>query len=86
MNSFLVPMDDARQTLCLEAAWEIDALARLLPELVPITGENDGAHFVVRGVAGRLLRLSHVLMGALGDAMETTDELAQVISLDGGQG
>lgn len=84
--SILVAMDEDRQTLCLEVAWEIDALARLLPELVPNAGENDRAHFLVRGVAGRLVRLSHVLMGALGDVMETTDELAQVISLEGGEG
>ena len=84
--SILVKMDDPRQMLCLEAAWEIEALSRVLPVLVPNDAENNGAHFVVRALAGRLLRLSHVLMGALGDNAETTDELARVITLDGGLG
>lgn len=84
--SMLVNMDEPRQMLVLETAWEIDALARVLPDLVPNTSDNNGAHFVVRAMAGRLLRLSHVLMGAAGDDAETTDVLAQVITLDGGQG
>ena len=41
---------------------------------------------LVRAMAGRLLRLSYVLMGALGDDAETTESLARIISLDGGQG
>ena len=82
----LVKMDEPRQMLCLEVAWEIDALARVLPELVPNIAENNGAHFVIRALSGRLLRLSNVLMGAAGDPAETTDELAQIITLNGGQG
>lgn len=84
--TMLVEMDEQRQQLCLDVAWEIDALARVLPELVPNTNENNGAHFVIRALSGRLLRLAHVLMGAAGDPGETTDELAQVITLNGGQG
>ncbi len=82
----LVNMEEKRQFLCLEVAWEIDAMARVLPDLVPNTGEGYGHHFLVRAMAGRLLRLSNVLMGALGDDAETTESLARIISLDGWQG
>ena len=82
----LVNMEEKRQFLCLEVAWEIDAMARVLPDLVPNTDEGYGHHFLVRAMAGRLLRLSNVLMGALGDDAETTESLARIISLDGGQG
>ena len=82
----LAHMDEGRLRLVREAAWEIDALARALPGLVPNTDETEGAHFVVRALAGRLLRLSHVLMGAADPAGETTEELAQVFTLNGGQG
>ena len=82
----LVTMEEKRQFLCLEVAWEIDAMARVLPDMVPNTDEGYGHHFLVRAMAGRLLRLSYVLMGALGDDAETTESLARIISLDGGQG
>lgn len=78
-----IPMNEPHRRLCLEVAWEIDALARVLPGLVPSIDKND-AHFVVRAMAGRLLRLSHVLMGAADN--DALDDLAQIINLDGGQG
>ena len=80
------PASEIHRKLCLEVAWEIDAMARVLPDLVPNTDEGYGHHFLVRAMAGRLLRLSYVLMGALGDDAETTESLARIISLDGGQG
>lgn len=54
-------MDQGRITVCLEAAWEIDALARLLPSL--ITRDDDAlAEFLqVRGLPpgfGRFPRCS----------------------------
>lgn len=82
----LAHMDKNRLHLVLETAWEIDALARALPGLVPNIDEAEGAHLVVRALAGRMLRLSHVLMGAADPAGETTEELAQVFTLNGGQG
>lgn len=74
-----------RVLVCLEAAWELDALARVLPGLVPCVA--DGApdpHFVVRAMAGRLLRLSGVLMGMADN--EAADDLVNVIDLQSGQG
>ena len=48
----LVTMEEKRQFLCLEVAWEIDAMARVLPDLVPNTDEGYGHHFLVRAMAG----------------------------------
>ena len=41
----LVTMEEKRQFLCLEVAWEIDAMARVLPDLVPNTDEATGIIF-----------------------------------------
>lgn len=79
-------LSHARMMVCLEAAWEIDALARALPGQVPNIAECAEAGLVVRGIAGRLLRLSFVLMAGLGDDAQPTERLEKVISFDGGQG
>lgn len=79
-----VTLSEPRMMACLEAAWELDALARVLPGLVP--RDDQGMHLAVRGVAGRLLRLAHVLMSGLGDDAEPTEKLERIISFDGGQG
>lgn len=55
-----------RHDLCLEALWEIEALSLALPGLVPMNDENS-PHFVVRGIARRLVGLSRSLMTALDD-------------------
>lgn len=83
--SILVTMDEKRQLLCLEVAWEIDAIARVLPQFAPSGDDVDG-HFLVRAMAGCMLRLSKLLMGALGDEGEDTESLERIISLDSGQG
>lgn len=74
-------MDQGRITVCLEAAWEIDALARLLPSL--LTRDDDAlAEFLqVRGVAARLRSISTVLMSACGDEQEATESLRQRLGL-----
>ena len=86
MNANTTPMTEAHRKLCLEVAWEIDALARVLPALVPCIAEHAPAdpHFVVRALAGRLLRLSGVLMGVADN--DAWDELVAVIDLQSGQG
>lgn len=81
-----VTLSHARQLACLQAAWELDALARILPGQVPNEADCNGPHFVVRGIAGRMLRLSKVLMDGLGDDLQTTEKLERIISLDRGQG
>ena len=85
--SMLVNMDKRRHMACLEATWELDVIARALPGLVPnIDEETYSAQFLVRAMAGRLLRLSSVLMCALSDDTVPTDSLERILSLDGGQG
>jgi hypothetical protein len=85
--SMLVSMNEQRQMVCLQAAWEIDAIARALPGLVPeLEDDHQNPHLLVRAMAGRLLRLSKALMGALGDDVETTERLERIVTLDGGQG
>lgn len=68
---------------CIEAAWEIEALARVLPDLVPI--DESGAHYVVRAIASRLLRLSSVLQSAM-QGEEEADKVSQVFNFKEGLG
>jgi hypothetical protein len=60
----LSPADQAelRQRLdyALDATYEIDQLARLMPGLVPL---DDGQrHYAIRGISARMLRLTSLLM------------------------
>jgi hypothetical protein len=89
--SLLVEVNEQRRMVCLQATWEIDAIARALPGLVPDGDEESPEHsgaprFLVRAMAGRVLRLTHVLMGALGDFVDTTEDLERIVTLNGGQG
>lgn len=70
-----------RLRLCLDAVWEIDKLAKLLPGVVPQTIE--GEYLVVRGIAGRMLRLTSALMQGLSENAVSTDEIAQIVTLVG---
>lgn len=70
-----VTLSKARYMVCLEAAWELEALAYVLPDLVPNVAEAHGASHAVRGIAGRLVDLANVLMAAVGDVAVTTVEL-----------
>lgn len=82
-----VTLDYARMIVCLEAAWEIDALARALPGMVERVVEAESqAHYLARGVAGRMLRLTSVLMSAIDEADIPTTRLEQIIGLESGQG
>lgn len=51
---------EERDRLFLEMAWEIDKMARVMPEAVPI--EDEQAYFLVRAMCGRMLRLTSVMM------------------------
>jgi hypothetical protein len=66
-------IDDVRRSVCLQAAWEIDALARILPDHVP--PDEHQAHMVIRGLAVRISNLAEQLMAGLGDGMVTTREI-----------
>lgn len=77
---------EERETILLEAAWEIDALARILPDLVPNVEGIHGAHHAVRGISGRLLRLASALMSGLSDDGESNENLRNIVMLSSGQG
>lgn len=85
-NNTLTAHQDGSATLshdrlnaCLEAAWELEALANVLPGLVPNVSEAHGAHHAVRGIADRIRRLSSVLMGGLSDDAETVQALERAL-------
>lgn len=71
-----------RLAVCLDAVWELDALAKLLPGVVPKTIE--GEYLVVRAIAGRMLRLTGALMQGLTENAVPTDEIAKIVTLTGG--
>ncbi len=70
-----------RLAVCLDAVWELDALAKLLPGVVPHTIE--GEYLVVRAIAGRMLRLTKCLMEGLTENAVSTDEIARIVTLEG---
>jgi len=74
-------MDKARRLVCLEAAWEIDALARLLPSIVPRIDDTLEEFLQVRGIAARLRSISTVLMSACSDDQEATENLRKKLGL-----
>ena len=75
-----VTLSNERLMVCLECVWELDALAMLLPDIVPVNpdGHNE-KHFAVRGVAGRIKQLAGVLVAGLGDSMEETGQLHDLV-------
>lgn len=76
-----VHLDEARALVCMEAAWEIDALAALLAgQTVDPDSVDVMQHLLVlRGVCCRVRRLSSVLMSAIGEADLPTERLERVV-------
>jgi hypothetical protein len=74
-----VTLSSERQTVCLEAAWELDALAELLPTLVPNIEEAHGAYHVVRGISARIRQLACAVMSGLHDGTEATKALRREV-------
>lgn len=64
-DSGAVSLSPARHRACLEAAWEIEALARLLPDLA--LRDDDALPLQMRGVARRLGDLAGAVMSGLDD-------------------
>lgn len=79
-ESQAVTLTKGRHFLCIEAVWEIEALARVLPGLVPLD-TADSPHYAVRALAGRIASLSNALLSALDDDAETEDALRQRVLL-----
>lgn len=70
-----VTLSKARHLVCLEAAFELESLAYVLPGLITDEDDDNGARYAVRGVAGRILQLSKSLMAGLSDKVAETVEL-----------
>lgn len=81
-------LDNARKMACLEAAYELDVIARMLPGLAANNSDEIFAsYYKTRCIAGRMLRLTSALMAGLGDDLETTATIADMVYLSGpGQG
>jgi hypothetical protein len=78
-------IEENRIRLLMDAVYELDKMARILPGLVPLDEGQD--HYAVRCIAGRMLRLTHVLMGGLDDGQITDERMLAILSLEGsGQG
>lgn len=79
-----VTLTAERNQLCLEAAWELDALAELLPTVttkdIP---EATKTGYQVRAIADRIKTLASVLMSGLGDSIDTTDDLERKLKVTG---
>lgn len=78
-----VTLSKARHDVCMEVAYELEALAYVLPR---VTSNSDpdalNSGFVVRGIAGRYVALAGVLLAALSDDAETTGDLARRVHVE----
>lgn len=72
-----------RHEACCGAAYEMEALACLLPEVVSLEGESH-LYLVVRGISGRMLRLCGALMSGPDEAYAPEKGLRRVVLLEGG--
>lgn len=85
MNDLTVHQDQSitlgndRQMVCLEVVWEIDAIARALPSLVPESDHTLQLHLVMRALASRMIALTEVMTGCLMEPGTTTKELKSVV-------
>ena len=66
-------LSSERHHVCLQAAWELEELAFLIPKAF------EG--LALRGIAGRIQTLSGVLMSALLDEGESTGELTRLTAV-----
>lgn len=77
-----VTLSKARHDVCMQVAWELEALAYVLPT-VTTNGDHEALQsgFVVRGIASRFVSLANVLMGALFDGAEKTEDLNRQVQV-----
>lgn len=73
-----VCLSDARHRACLEAAWEIEALARLLPRVLGQGADTDTA-LQMRGLGARMAALAGVVMSGLDDEVATDRSLVAAL-------
>lgn len=72
-----ITLSHTRRRACLEAAWEIEALASLLPK-IDLT-EEPAAALQLRGLAARLAQLAGVVMSGLDDAAVPDADLQRLL-------
>lgn len=78
-------LSKSRHDICMEAVIELDALCRILPDLVHVEGDHE-PHMVVRGIAGRMLRLANVLIAGIDDRGVDVADLRRRVLLENGAG
>jgi len=74
-----ITLSPTRKRACLEAAWEIEAMAALLPTL-DLT-EQPMVALQLRGVAARVAQLAGAVMSGLDDAAVTDVDLQRMVNL-----
>ena len=52
-------------SLCFQATWEMDKLARVMAALSEAPDNDEQMHFAYRGICARMLQLTSVLMECL---------------------
>lgn len=72
-----VTLTEERRDLCLEATWELDAIAKGLVAFASAVNEPEsGQHeYACRAVAARVHDLAMLLMYGLSEASESLDDL-----------
>lgn len=75
-----ITLSKARHLVCMEAVWEIEALAATLPTVTVNTDfEFTQSGWVVRGIAARIKELSNALGAGLHDEVVTTADLQNTV-------
>ena len=66
--------------LCLQAVWELDKLARVMPGLArTVEDEDEQMHFAIRGICARMVSLTSLLMDCMGSSGPVSKEFSDVI-------
>ncbi len=72
-----VTLGPDRHLACLEAAWELESIAKLLLKL----DDEEGVLYLARCFGSRITTLSRVVMSGLSDEMATTDDLFSELNI-----
>lgn len=73
-------MSNYRCTIAIDAAAEIQALSKTVRMIC--NANLDDENMAIRGISSRVDELSSIIMGALGEAVEKTTELAYRLRLE----
>lgn len=75
-----VTLDKERHSVCMDAAYELDAISSMLSGAVECSDEAAMAsHLRVRCIAARVHALAGVLMSGLGDDAVRTEDLQSTV-------